>query len=112
MFGNCAVSVVLFPSGRSHLPLNVPPTPVENGVMVISFGLLSLNGLPKKPHTTEAFTPGGPGAWICAAIRLSLVSAVCEPVTSILKMVAVNVIDVMASLMKKLAVPNGVGRGA
>src|SRR5258705_2368684 len=49
---------------------------------------------------------------MCAAIRLSLTSAVCEPVTSMLKIVAVNVMDVIASLMKKEAVPKDAGRGA
>ena len=43
---------------------------------------------------------------------LSFVSAVCVPVKSILKIVAVNVIDVIASLMTKIAVPNDAGRGA
>src|SRR5882724_1679662 len=44
--------------------------------------------------------------------KLSFVSGVWVPVTSMLKIVAVKVIDVMASLMKKLAVPNDAGRGA
>src|SRR3982751_2426633 len=68
MFGNCAVSVVPLPSGKSHLPLNVPPTspdPVGNGLTTLSLGLLSLNGVPKNPQTTGALEPGtavGP-AW-------------------------------------------------
>src|SRR6266849_1746016 len=114
MLGNCAASVVPLPSGASHFPLNVPPTPVANGVNTKSLGLLSLNGAPKNPHTTGPLVVGvtaGP-AWMCAATRLSFTSAVCEPVTSILKIVAVNVIEVMASLMKKFAVPKDAGRGA
>ena len=105
---------MLLPSGRSHLPLKVPPTPVLNGVNEKSFGLLSLNGAPKKPHTTGPLVVGvtsGP-AWMWAATRLSLTSAVCVPVTSMLKIVAVNVMNVIASSMKKLAVPNDAGRGA
>src|SRR5262249_43176159 len=114
MFGNCAVSVVPLPSGESHLPLNVPPTPVANGVNTKSFGLLSLNGAPKNPHTTPALVVGVTvaEAWMCAAIRLSFTSAVCEPVTSMLKIVAVNVMAVIASFRVKIAVPNDAGLGA
>ena len=50
--------MVPLPSGASHLPLNVPPTPLVKGVFDASFGLLSLNGAPKKPQTTGPFTPG------------------------------------------------------
>src|SRR6266849_6540537 len=45
---------------------------------------------------------------MCAATRLSFGSTDCEPVKSIPVTVAVNVIDVIASLMKKLAKPNDV----
>ena len=85
MFGNCAFSVVLLPSGASHLPLIVPPTPVENGLTTTSLGLLSLNGVPKNPQTTGALVVGVTVglAWMCAAIRLSLRSGVCPPVKSI-----------------------------
>src|SRR5205814_8696408 len=47
-----------------------------------------------------------------AAVRLSLTSAVCVPVTSILKIVAVNVIEVMAVFKRNEAVPNDAGLGA
>jgi hypothetical protein len=33
---------VALPSGESHLPLIVPPTPVAKGVNTTSLGLLSL----------------------------------------------------------------------
>src|SRR6266850_1492794 len=46
---------------------------------------------------------------MCAATRLSFVSVVCEPVTSILLMVALNVIAVCAELKRKRAVPNEAG---
>src|SRR3954470_6485059 len=49
---------------------------------------------------------------MCAFVRLSLVSAVCEPVTSMLLMVAVNFIAVCALLNWNLAVPNEAGRAA
>src|SRR5579871_2706513 len=49
---------------------------------------------------------------MCAATRLSFVSTDCVPVKSILKTVAVNVMEVMASLIRKVAVPNEAGRGA
>src|SRR3954451_12569040 len=50
---------------------------------------------------------------MCAFNRLSFASSgVCDPVTSMLKMVAVNVMEVMASLMKNVAVPNDAGRAA
>src|SRR6187455_3051413 len=114
VLASCAVSVVLLPSPISHLPLNVPPTPVAKGVTTASFGLLSLNGAPKKPHTTGPLVVGvtaGP-AWMWALPRLSLTSfGVCVPVTSMLKIVAVNVMNVDALSMKKLAVPNDAGRG-
>lgn len=65
ILGNCAVSVVPLPSGASHLPVTVPPTPVVNGVTTVSFGLLSLNGAPKKPHTTPALAVVAVGdAWM------------------------------------------------
>src|SRR3954452_23037942 len=112
MLLSCAAKVVLFPSGASHLPEIVPPTPVANGVLTMSFGELSLKGEPKKPQTTPAFDPGGAGAWMCANVRLSLVSVVCKPVKSMLLIVAENDIEVMASLMTNTAVPNDAGRGA
>src|SRR3954470_11472861 len=49
---------------------------------------------------------------MCALRRLSFVSAVCVPVKSMLKMVAVNVIAVIAVFSTKSAVPNEAGRGA
>src|SRR5687768_15573473 len=113
MLGNCAVSVVLLPSRASHLPLIVPPTPVEKGVVTTSLGLLSFNGVPKKPQTTGPFVVGvtaGP-AWIWAPIKLSLVSAVCVPVKSILNTVAENAMAVMAVFSVKVAVPNDAGLG-
>jgi len=58
IFGNWAAKVVPFPSGASHLPLIVPPTPVANGVITTSLGLLSLNGDPKNPQTTGPFVVG------------------------------------------------------
>src|SRR5438270_10966631 len=111
MFGNCAASVVPLPSGASHLPENVPPTPLEKGVNTWSLGLLSLKGEPKKPQTTGPLTPGATDApaWMCAAIRLSFVSAVCEPVMSMLLTVAVNVMAVCALLKRNLAVPKEAG---
>src|SRR5436190_5902970 len=114
MFGNCAVSVVPLPSFKSHLPLNVPPTPLANGVKMKSLGLLSLNGAPKNPHTTPALVVGVTvgEAWMCAAARLSFTSAVGEPVTSMLKTVAVNVMAVIASFKVNVAVPNDAGLGA
>src|SRR5438552_15201557 len=111
MFGNCAVSVVLLPSGKSHFPLIVTPTPVANGCATTSFGLLSLNGEPKNPQTTGPLVVGVTvgEAWICAATRLSLMSALCEPVKSRLKTVAENVIAVIASLILNVANPNDSG---
>ena len=53
MLSNWAESVVLLPSGSSHVPVNVPPTPVVNGIIVGGGegGLLSLNGVSKEtPH--------------------------------------------------------------
>src|SRR6476620_6240665 len=47
-----------------------------------------------------------------AATRLSLVSAVCEPLTSMLEIVAVNVIWVCPAFMLKVAVPKDDGRRA
>src|SRR5712692_303367 len=47
-----------------------------------------------------------------AATRLSLGSAVCEPVKSILKIVAENVRAVIASFRLNVAVPNDAGLGA
>src|SRR5438874_138020 len=114
IFGNCAANVVLLPSGKSHFPLIVPPTPLANGWLTTSFGLLSLNGEPKKPHTTGPLVVGvtvGP-AWMCAATKSSLVSVVCEPVKSILNTVAVNVIAVIASFNLNVANPNDAGLGA
>lgn len=55
MFDTCAVKVVLFPSGASHFPLIVPPTPAEKGVTTTSLGLVSLNGTPKNPQATGPF---------------------------------------------------------
>src|SRR3954464_12240213 len=49
---------------------------------------------------------------MCALRRLSLVSAVWVPVKSMLKIVAVNVMAVIAVLSTKSAVPNEAGRGA
>src|SRR5438270_6671494 len=114
MFGNCAASVVPLPSGASHLPENVPPTPDESGVNTWSFGLLSLNGEPKKPQTTGPLTPGATDApaWMCAAIRSSFVSAVCELVMSMLLTVVVIVMAVCAALRRNLAVPKEAGRAA
>src|SRR5205814_7726497 len=67
------------------------PTPLANGVTTRLSGLMSLSGVPKKPQTMPgAFVPGSAGAWIWAAIRLSLMSAVWVPVTSMLNIVAVK----------------------
>src|SRR5437879_6238275 len=112
MLLNCAAKVVALPSGASHLPLIVPPTPAANGVFTTSFGVMSLNGVPKNPQTTGPLTPGatvGP-AWTCAATRLSLVVADCAPVKSILLTVAVNVIASWAALREKTATPYEPGR--
>jgi alpha-L-fucosidase len=47
-------------TGRnSKLLLNVPPTPVANGVTTRLSGLVSLSGVPKNPQRTGAFMPGG-----------------------------------------------------
>src|SRR5437667_12616429 len=108
ILGNCAARVVLLPSGASHLSVKVAPTPPAVGVTTWSSGLLSLNGLPKKPQTTPPLTPGctlAP-AWICAAARLSLVSLVCDPPTSMLLIVAVMLMAVSAALLWHRAVPN------
>src|SRR5437588_1558962 len=112
MLGNCAARVVLLPSGASHLSVKVAPTPPAVGVTTWSSGLLSLNGLPKKPQTTPPLTPGctlAP-AWICALARLSLVSLVCDPPTSMLLIVAVMLMAVSAALIWNRAVPNERGR--
>src|SRR5260370_36146537 len=79
MLGNCAASVVPLPSGASHFPLNVPPSPVANGVNAKSVGLLSVSGAPRNPHTTGPLVVGvtaGPG-WMFGATRMTLASAVC-----------------------------------
>src|ERR1041384_4254834 len=114
MLSSCAANVVLLPSGASHLPLTLPPTPEPNGVTTASFGLLSLNGVPMKPQTTGPFTPGATEApaWMCALVKLSLVSAVCEPVKSMLLTVAVIVMAVSPAIKKKCAVPYEAGRRA
>src|SRR6185436_18740038 len=114
MLANCAPSVVPLPSAASHLPLIVPPTPIAKGVITTSLGLLSLNGAPKNPQTTPAVVVvvTVAEAWIWAATRLSLISAVCVPVKSILNIVAVNVIAVCASFSTNNAVPNDAGLGA
>ena len=44
--------------GAVGFPLIVPPTPVANGVKTTSFGLLSLNGVPKNPQTTGPLVVG------------------------------------------------------
>lgn len=113
MFGNCALSVVLLPSSASHLPLIAPPTPVENGVTRTSGGLLSFNGAPKNPHTTCALVVGATvgEAWMCATVRLSLMSGDCKPVKSMLKIVAENVMAVIALFSANVAVPNDAGLG-
>ena len=113
-FANCAANVVPLPSGGSHLPLIVPPTPEANGVFTTSLGLLSLSGAPKKPQTTGPLTPGATDGPACmwAATKLSFVSAVCEPVKSRLLIVAVNVICVCAVFMLKVAVPKDAARRA
>ena len=49
MFANWAARVVLLPSPRSHLLKTVPPMPLANGVTTTSVGLVSLNGIPRKP---------------------------------------------------------------
>src|SRR2546421_7229983 len=107
MLSSCAARVVPLPSGASHLPLTLAPTPLANGVTTASFGLLSLNGDPMNPQTTGPFTPGATDApaWICALVTLSFVSAVCEPVKSRLLIVAVMVSVVKAALNTKRAVP-------
>ena len=71
------VSVVLLPSSASHFARITPPTPLENGRTTTSLGLLSLNEA-KKPQTTGAFVVGVSvaDAWMCAAIKMSLTSAV------------------------------------
>ena len=114
MFGSCAVSVVPFPSGKSHFPLIVPPTMFAKGATTTSFGLLSLKGLPKKPQTTPALVAGVTvgDAWMCAAIRLSFVSAVCDPVKSMLKMDAAKAIEVIALFNTNKAVPKDAGLGS
>src|SRR4051812_10573622 len=79
-----------------------------------SFGLLSLKGVPMNPHTTGPLTPGmtlGP-AWMWALVRLSLVSALCEPVKSRFRTVADRVIAVPPGLSWKRAVPKDAGRRA
>src|SRR5262245_65958321 len=92
----------------------IPPTPFWKGTETTSFGLLSLKGLPKKPQTTPTFLVGVTvgDAWMCAAVRLSFASAVCDPVKSILKMGAVKVIEVIALFNVKTAAPNDAGLGS
>ena len=102
---------MLLPSGVSHLPLIVPPTPLANGVLTTSGGMLSLNGLPKKPQTTGPLVAGvtaGP-AWMWAAVRLSFASLR-------LRAGEVDVVDrggkrhgVSAVLRLKVAVPKDAG---
>src|SRR4029450_5278272 len=93
---------------RSHFPVINPPTPEENGKIIMSLGLLSLNGLPKKPHTTGALVVGvRPGiAGMCAATRLSFGSAVCVPVKSMPTTAAKNDMAVMAWFNVKTAAPD------
>src|SRR5687768_13083698 len=114
MFGSCAASVVPpLPSVRSHVAEHVPPTPVAEAMQfAAALEFTSLNGRPKKPHTTPAVGAGAAEAWMCAARRLSFGSAVCVPVKSRFWMAATKVSDVRASLRKNDAVPNEVGRGA
>src|SRR4051794_32372661 len=106
--------MVLLPSGASHFPVIVPPTPLENGVTTVSSGLLSLKGNPKNPQTTGAFTVSDAvgEAWMWAATKLSFESGVCDPVKSRLETVTDMVMAVMASFSTKVAVPNEAGRGA
>src|SRR5689334_13880968 len=52
--GSCAVRVVALPSVAFHTLVNVPPTPVANGVTTIVGTIVSLKGEPKKPQTTGA----------------------------------------------------------
>src|SRR5215207_6526383 len=114
MLGICATRVVPLPSGASHLPVIVQPAPTANGVRTLSFGLLSLNGAPKKPQTTGPFVAGvtaGP-AWMCAAVRLSLGSGVCAPVQSMLDTVTVILRVFNISSSTKEAVPKAAGRAA
>jgi hypothetical protein len=65
-----------------------------------------------KPQITPVAEPGAAGPWMCATVRLSFESGVCDPVKSILKTVAVHDMDVMASLISKVALPNEAGRGS
>jgi len=80
MLGNCAASVVLLPSDKSHVPEHVPPTPVTKAVQSLDEAavgeLASLKGLPKKPQTTGNVGAEAPPAWMCAALRLSFVPGV------------------------------------
>ena len=63
MFGSCAVNVVPLPSGRSHLPLNVPPTPDANGAITTSFGVVlpawscavTVNSCPPSPSPDNTY---------------------------------------------------------
>src|SRR3712207_4262965 len=73
---------------------------------------MALIGLPPKPQTTQADSPGGAGAWMWAIVRLSFGSAVCVPVTSMLLTVAVQVSEVPASFSSKVDEPNDLGRGS
>src|SRR5688572_16646210 len=111
MLGSCAVSVVFWPSGAFHVAWKRPPTPVAKGVTTPSLGLLLLNGVPWKPQTTPAVGLIVAPAWMCALVRLSLGSGVCEPVTSMLLMVASIVICDPSALRMNRAVPNDAGRG-
>src|SRR5204862_7814657 len=67
-----------------------------------------------KPETTGPLRPGATDApaWICALVRLSFVSADCEPVKSRLLIVAVRVSEVNAALNTKRAVPKEASRRA
>ena len=90
------------------------PTPDANGVTTASLGLLSLKGVPMKPQTTGRVAGGGSVALacMCAAVRLSFVSAVCEPVKSMLLTVPDTDSVVRAALNVKCAVPYEAGRRA
>src|SRR5256885_2334864 len=86
--------------------LLLPP----DGVTTTSLGFVSLKGAPMKPHTTPVAFPGRgisvEDAWIWAFVRLSVASlGVCNPVKSMLLIVALNDKEVNASLYANVAVP-------
>src|SRR5688500_14575563 len=114
MLGSWSVSVVPpFPSGMFHVAAQVKPTPVAIAWQFApGVELRSLNGVPKKPHTTgRVAATSAAEPWMWAAVRLSFGSVVCVPVKSMLWIVATKVSDDWSGLSVNEAKPYEAGRG-